>query len=825
MECSKIWDGIPKRLIWYKDCTELLTEADFEIGESHVVSAEIGSYRETGTEDDNRFGYRFDVERIDRPHLMVLTFPDDRERTMCIGDGVCYDLNLGLTVGGDQENSNTMRQAYNVFWPRALDQSIVISSFSGKKPAAISSIAVYELESLPAAEIVGGGVGTRTFGIQYEDPCNIGASEGAYCTYDWVQHHIDYMRMTGQNRLVYPINWYFGPNVPVKSQPASRGNSLVLAENGNRAIYGRTVTGEFPDWLEDVLTEFDAEGWHFTGSMTLMRLGRLAAMMNVDEDAVRAGADTVCNVCYDGSVQISTNDWTTEYGYYPSPEQGDGRKPQAPIFNPLHPTVRAQIKEYIGEVARRYSHHPSFEGISINFWHGTMLWFGNLLTGYDDICAARFTEDTGIHIPVASDDPHRFEKRYAFLTEQVKEEWIAWRCGVVKEFLCEIRDMLREIRPDYHLGVTVWNEPAFGGYRHGREGIPYRSSEEGQFGVGPTNEELYRYAGMDFTLYTEEDGISFAVERDLRDKTQWNTTDETISQSLTDPTWLEEEMYAQLRALPVSESFHFNCWVERWGKHTSVPYTEDSEDMKRILALPDYRATEVNQSNCVYADDPDHSFFYDAETRITAILPDAPYYMEQMTADLALHDALSFTAGGLYLDKSHAAEQIAFAKEYRRLPAKRFLDAAGISDPVCVRYLCENGETRVYALNREPYEITVSFAVGGVTESVLLAPFALKTFRYDTESVPCDVGITLPEGIRAAYLRNAENTLTLLDAERNAGEIFCRGIDTVSARIRAAAKAENFSELRHLLQSYVVRMAYQYQNKRDNGYRKTKSCR
>ena len=134
---------------------------------------------------------------------------------------------------------------------------------------------------------------------------------------------------------------------------------------------------------------------------------------------------------------------------------------------------------------------------------------------------------------------------------------------------------------------------------------------------------------------------------------------------------------------------------------------------------------------------------------------------------------------------------------------------------VCVRYLCENGETWVYALNREPYEITVSFAVGGVTESVLLSPFALKTFRYDTESVPCDVGITLPEGIRAAYLRNAENTLTLLDAERNAGEIFCRGIDTVSARIRAAAKAENFSELRHLLQSYVVRMAYQYQNKRD----------
>lgn len=810
MDHNHAWDNVPKKLIWYKDCTEPLTESDFEIGESRVITAAFGTYRETGTVDDNRFGYRFDVKRTDRPHLLEITFPDDKERTMCFGDGVCYDLNCSVVVGGDQANTGTMRRVCNVFWPRALDQSILISSFSGKKPAAAASIAVYELESLPASPISDESYPTRTFGIQYEDPCNIGASEGAYATQDWTERHIDYMHLTGQNRLVYPINWYHGPNIPVQSQPGNRWNGLVLAENGSRAFYGRSVTGDFPDWLDGLLTRFDAEGLHFTGSMTLMRLGRLIGMMNTDETAVRAGADTVCNVLYDGTVQNSTNDWTTEYDYYPTTEIGEWGKPQTPIFNPLHPTVRAQIKEYLGEVARRYAHHPSFEGFSINLWHGTMLWFGNLLAGYDDICATRFTEDTGIVIPAAQDDPHRFEKRYAFLTEHAKEAWIAWRCSIVKEFLCEIRDMLREIRPDYHLGVTVWNEPAGNGYWHGREGIPSRSSEESQFAVGPTNEELYRYAGMDFSMYGGEDGISFTVERNFgRDKTQWNTDDDVISRSLTDPVWLEEDMYAKLRANNNTEGFHFDCWVERWGKHSRVPCDDtDKNNIEKIRAMPDYKATQIHKTHTVYADDPDRRFFYDAQLRITSLLPDAPYYSEQITADLALHDALSVTAGGLYLDKSHAMEQLAFAKEYRRLPAKRFSDVPGFTDPVCLRYLCETDTTWVYALSREPYEITVSFVCGDRTETFILAPFALKTFRYAFAAVPTAVTVTLPSDVRETYLDDAKKTLALLDSCRDAGEIFCRGIDITSERIRAAADAEHFSELRHLLQSYVVKATH-----------------
>ena len=183
-----------------------------------------------------------------------------------------------------------------------------------------------------------------------------------------------------------------------------------------------------------------------------------------------------------------------------------------------------------------------------------------------------------------------------------------------------------------------------------------------------------------------------------------------------------------------------------------------------------------------------------------------------MTADLALHDALSVTAGGLYLDKAHAMEQLAFAEEYRRLPAKRFSDVEGITDPVCLRYLCEDGCTWVYALNREPYRVEVSFTCGANTESFVLDAFALKTIRYEGTAVPDAVSVVLPEEIRQNYRRDAETAVKLLSAYTGTDTDIGRCAGTISARIREAAAHGHVSELRHLLQSYAVKMAYRHQN-------------
>ena len=815
--------GVSKTRVFFRDCTEPLGAlGTFEVGDSRVVTTQAGTYRENASQDNSRFGYAFTLRSVEKPHLIELVYPDDKCRTICVQDGTSYDLTMGIITGDDCPLTGKMQKAYNIFWPRALDQSILISSLSGAEPAAASSISIYELEELPKLDF-DNAPGKRSFGIQYEDPCNIGASEGALEFGTWMRRHIAYMRASGQNRLVYPINWYHGPVIPVKSQPNSRFNTVVMPEE--RKQYSRS-TFDTPDWLEDLLTDFDREGFRFTGSMTLMRLGRLLEGMNTDMDVIAAGADTYNNILYNGTVQTSTNDWTPIYNpiNYPDAVRAGGGIPDgnyaygerytssrlyAPIFNPLHPTVRSQIVEYFEEVVRRYSSHPSFEGISVNFWHGTMLWFGNLLVGYDDTCAELFSGDTGIVIPVARDDPERFAKRYQWLMKNSREAWIAWRCQKVCDFLLELRDRMTAIRKDMVLGISVWNETSVCGLYPGREGFPSPGAIETQIGCGPSLETVYRYGGLDLSLLADEPNIHISVERDFCRNAGTRAGNAVYSRHLTDPMWLDERLFADLRGLAVTEGFHFNCWEERWGRHIWFDCDEsDADNVRKIQEFSDYTADYIFRLNSFYDDEKKGPFFYPSQSRIVSLFPSDLYFMELLGADLALHDALSVTFGGLYLDKQHLEEQIAFAKEYRKLPARKFTDVPGLSDPLCMRYCFDETGTWVYALNREPYDIEVSFQLGERDISLSIPPFELRVIREEGDHIPLNGAVSLPEGVVEKYKSETE---TVLDSLEHVGgdlpEALLNGFTYISARIRKAIKFGALSELRHLLLSYPARYA------------------
>ncbi len=147
-----------------------------------VVESPLGSYREAqGVPPSARFGYRFSIENIGKPHVAVIRYPDDKRRYMCINDGTCYDLTTGVFTGWAQPLSNTMLELRQVFWPRWNDGSMVFMTWGAGEPAAVASIDIYELADLPPLNVPSDpGDGTRReLGIQYEDPCGTGASEGA----------------------------------------------------------------------------------------------------------------------------------------------------------------------------------------------------------------------------------------------------------------------------------------------------------------------------------------------------------------------------------------------------------------------------------------------------------------------------------------------------------------------------------------------------------------------------------------------------------------------------------------------------------------------
>ncbi|MEI6578237.1 MAG: hypothetical protein WCN92_02090 [Eubacteriales bacterium] len=184
--------GYKGKILFSMDCTgDLDADKYFENGETRVVDSAIGRYREACDEPLTRFGYRFPIENIGKPHMVVINYPDDKRRYMCVNDGTCYDLTTGVFTGAAYPVSNKMQRIENIFWPRWKDCSIIFMTWGFGEPAAVQSFAVYELDDLPAAALPETGAqGKRSVGVQYEDPCGKGASEGAKTFDEWLARHI-----------------------------------------------------------------------------------------------------------------------------------------------------------------------------------------------------------------------------------------------------------------------------------------------------------------------------------------------------------------------------------------------------------------------------------------------------------------------------------------------------------------------------------------------------------------------------------------------------------------------------------------------------------
>jgi len=203
--------------------------------------------------------------------------------------------------------------------------------------------------------------------------------------------------------------------------------------------------------------------------LPVLRLGSLMEKMNIDLDSIKAGKDTINNMTFKDQVQMGTYDWTLPYNLRnfqklvdaggirmgnPTFPWAYGEKSHGPdgfrgaIFNPIHPTVQESLVGLVQEVVDRYGHYPAFKGVDFFFWPTTILWFGSLKSGYDDYTVGLFQEETGIEVPVDAKAPDRFSKRYAFLTGQVKPQWVTWRCEKIADLFRRIRDVVVKARPD-----------------------------------------------------------------------------------------------------------------------------------------------------------------------------------------------------------------------------------------------------------------------------------------------------------------------------------------------------------------------------------------
>ena len=259
----------------------------YDTGDVQVQSLNGENYWEASERVNSEFGFRFAIENMKSPHLMVFAYPDNKRRYMGVSDCMSYDLNMGISTGGVFPLSNEIKVQTLVFWPRTNLENVSFVTMAEGNPAAIAYVEIYELSELPSADIISPD-GFRKIGFQFEDPCGYSNSLGATTFEQWRNRVIEYMKFTGQNELYYPVNWYHGPTWPSKTQPADQ-ICLCLAEN--RRAYG-ILTKEPYDWVEELMAEFDSNSFEFSPSFTLARLGTLMEGRTYDVEDVYNGADT-----------------------------------------------------------------------------------------------------------------------------------------------------------------------------------------------------------------------------------------------------------------------------------------------------------------------------------------------------------------------------------------------------------------------------------------------------------------------------------------------------------------------------------------------------
>ncbi len=835
-------NGKDGRTLHTIDCTQYFgPERYFANGETKVVETAAGRYREAEGASFTRFGYRFAIENVGKPHVAVIRYPDDKRRYMCIMDGTTYDLSTGVFTGWAQPLSGRMLELRQVFWPRWKDCSITFMTWGEGEPAAVSSVEIRELEDLPALAVPGdpGDGSRREIGIQYEDPCGTGASEGAMNHAEWVTHIIQYARHSGQNLLVYPMAWYHGPQFPCECEPAD-GFDMVVT--GDRNQYSRWTTHP-ADWYAGLLEDFAKNGLGFQGALTLMRLGSLLEKMNIDLDAIKGGADTYNNMMWNDQVQSSTNDWTPIYNarnFKTIAEQAREKGPAepwklltefaygehsspghtAPMFNPVHPVVQEAILRFVRVLGVRYGRFPAFRGISFNMFASAMPWFGSIHAGYDDYTTGLFEKETGIAVPVDAKAPDRFSQRYEYLTFVCRPAWVAWRCRKIRALFGAIRSVLAEARPDLRVTVTLWDETLVGNTL----GMPARPALA--LHARSNTLELARDAGIDIALYEDEPGLE--VDRGMgnsRDRGGHGAhpaggvnlpVGETTMYR--DHDFLDRETIEALQRHKKPGAFIFNCWVEAWGRHVWFTPEANDPNLDGIMVMDGKPAEGVLRLNSEY---PKDGFWWDSQLRITPAFPAGAQFLEPYAGAVADLDACRITRGGLFLDKAHTEEIAQFARAYRSLPRHKFDTAGKTADPVVVRTLVHDKLRYVYAVNREYYPVEVSLVFGaepaGLRDlasgevvaapqiwTLTLGPYELRSFGLAPEIGVSGFSVAVPAEIIRTLTEEAGVAFQAFAKLRAAGR-FIPGMDDIEKGMRDALAEGRYAWLRRALTSYCVR--------------------
>jgi concanavalin A-like lectin/glucanase superfamily protein/glycosyl hydrolase family 10 len=659
---------------------------------SQIVHSEIGNYREAGANLNDRFAYKFRVDHTNKPHLAIITYPDDKPRTMEVllnplETAFDYQAQTGVYTGHEYPLSNKMLKHSFIFWPRCQENVLIFTTIETGLPAAVKNIEIYELVDGIAkltTRPFSGSVPARHIGMYHEDPV-LGKCYGNFGTQNKIKNMdvfpgfehttsrmLDYLQSFAQDTLHYPIVWYRGALYGSDVEPAGYG--------------GRPHPYNYPQYL---MKRLHARGMKFNGWFHCHHLPSIANDAIIDEKRVIAGDETVLSMRCDN--HLETMAWHGKDS----------------VYNPISPKVQNAIKLIIAEVLERYGNEPAFTGITLNTVRHSMLAFGSIAAGYNDCNLARFSKDTGIIIPVDRKDRLRFSKSYKWLMKNAKKQWIDWRCKMIHSYYQELAAMLQKKRNDLKLRIVLFAREQDAEYLNPNKNAIQKYKEQG---IDP---DLFQN-DKNIILVHSIDASLYRFKRRNMSKTPFSIEDcRTAS--------FAPEILPNLRKLPTSSlNMHDKYFENPVGRHAPLKFFSS-------------KAKECGW-------------------RVSALNPNSFYCLETYANGMDRLDPLTITKGGFLVGFFGMEPYLAkFSQAFRTLPAIKFDDVKKIEDPIRCRQKKIDGATYFYLLNKLPINVKMDLTInhcedvidlqkGSTSENfnngvlgLTLAPYELCTFKINNQ--------------------------------------------------------------------------------------------
>ncbi len=539
------------RLVDYVDCSKKThhfreRSERGEGGPSHVAEILGKKFRVTGLplQEDNGgynrwvpmfFEYRMKTNnRAATPHLIVYEIPNDRERyttvSLTVPDGVgkgqpwappytgqeavevdamhisqepfWYEPDVGICIytGRDVPVDNQTHLQHFVFFAKSAEIDVRVSSSALMEEvnemtgAAVSNIWIFEIldpldAAFPKIERPKDAP-ERKFGIYTTHPWYYLAHYGA------PPHNVKQRRVSLQN--LCDLVAFCGMNV-------IQFNAINGSDRAGRAWY----PGSYYSQL---------------GADLLSELPPVAKKRDIEVIPIVTSI-TAPRMSGNQKFGFSEDSFQKHYNPKADPRAFENRPP-----DPLRPEVQAWLTRHVMEIARRVKRHDNVPGVGFRvngkfgFCYiagedkssGQTRVFPAREMGYSRWNLEQFREESGLDVPMDS------MKAYTWLQEDPDrwEAWLDFRCRRIHDYWLELRDMLKEVRPDFtlYISTVLPSEVLATNVLWPGKDAPEAERER-------ITLELLREHGYDPRLYKDDEGLiiqrTMMVDSDRIHSTRW----------------------------------------------------------------------------------------------------------------------------------------------------------------------------------------------------------------------------------------------------------------------------------------------------------------